>query len=307
MIPRGGAASKISNGVRSTDPLLVSHDEDGGSLKTAADDHAAVITEERSKKKGKSYTNHASGWLRGGFKNLPDKTGWIISLILSVVYAYLFSTTAGTNQEQCTGFQRDGFCVTNLHECLMGTKGVGNSHIWAFAEDVVFTFLTLALPSLLGIKPEDLVGGKWNWIGSAIIISIHGALHGYIASKDCSPPTGGIGNDYYFIFTAFLSWFIVNNFGALDSSILNIVIALISAVFTLYLTNTAGSGVAPIFLITQLLASLTAVCFPNPDTLTPTAGYAFIAPCLVSIIELMYCCDGEESPSIFNTSGGHAW
>jgi len=260
-------------------------------------------------KNGRGNTvKKSSGW---GLKPPNDRTGWKISLALSVMYTFFFFQRRET--ESCD-VKKVGFCVTNLAECLAGNKRVGNSHRWAWQEDVAFTASTLMLPFILGIKPRELQGGLISWLGSAFIIIGHGAMHLFIANANCNPNYSHVGQTLYLGLTFFISCFAVGKYGDLSGIVPSPVLATIAisvaaTVLTHFLTNgNTNIGISAIFLVTQLLASGTAVFIPKKGkgSLTPLAGYAFIGPCLISIIELCFSCVNGE-PSMFNKTLGHAW
>jgi hypothetical protein len=55
--------------------------------------------------------------------------------------------------------------------------------------------------------------------------------------------------------------------------------------------------------------SVIAAFFPkNPDDVgNEKQGWFFIAPCVISLCELLFCCDGSGDQGLFNKVGGHVW
>ena len=65
-------------------------------------------------------------------------------------------------------------------------------------------------------------------------------------------------------------------------------------------TNTKNPSISAFFMISQLVASVTGLLIPNPKTVTPQVGWAFILPCIVSMVEFLAC------DSFLVQYGGHA-
>ena len=183
--------------------------------------------------------------------------------------------------------------------------------------DLAYTAVAICLPFI--IRREPYGGGSISWIGSILAILSHGFLHKEISGSNCDPTDIPNGTLRFGGFAFFLSLFTVSAYGDLGKigisnnvAVANIVIALAAALITVYLSSPNGptssdKGIAPIFLITQLLVSFTAYVIPKEGKMSPYTGYAFILPCVVGIIELVFCCDGNSNPSWFNTYGGHVW
>eukprot|EP00536_Pseudo-nitzschia_multiseries_P008549 jgi/Psemu1/305786/fgenesh1_kg.219_\ len=193
-----------------------------------------------------------------------------------------------------------GFCVTNI-ETIIDSDGwhqtcpqIMNSHTWAFVIDMIFTALCFILPSERGLLVRA---------GLASTIVSHGLLHGVLGyGMKCGAGLPGAEKIFGF-FGGFISFMILQ----LSSTVRppkSIVIGIIAGFVTVKLSE-GNRGVSSIFLITQLLASAAALFAPN-GLATPAVGNTFVAPCAVSILELMFCCnDGQKG--WFNKIGGHVW
>jgi len=46
---------------------------------------------------------------------------------------------------------------------------------------------------------------------------------------------------------------------------------------------------------------------PGNTQISSLTGDLFVLPCLVSIIELKFCCSGSGSPGLFNKIESHFW
>lgn len=243
-------------------------------------------------------------WLKEGDygRVSKDNIGWAISFALSVIYLLLLVFYEPTNV--CKG-NADGFCVTNYDFETKSCPVGDNSHHWAFIADVIFTIAAVLYPAVVG--PPN--GGTNVWIGCVIAIAAHGAIHNFLNSTGChlSGTSSPLGRILYAGFTWFLSMFTLSQFGTL-ALWLNFIISVALATLTLGLSCESNKGVAAIFLVTQLLASGTVLFIPKPGgPFTPLVGKLFIAPCTVSIIELIACCKENGTPGLFNQLGGHVW
>lgn len=220
-----------------------------------------------------------------------DKIGWAVSFAISLVYLFLFMTLPGNTCDVNSG----GFCVANFD----GTKcpdRYSNSHTWAFVVDVIFTALAFIVPT----DQSNLV--RW---GIAAVILSHGILHGVLGILvECSPIAFPGAEKIFGVFSAFVSIMVLQLGGTLSIP-LNVLIGGAAGLLTVKLSE-GDRGVASIFLITQLLASGCATFFAKDGFVTPLMGKTFVLPCIISIIELVFCCDGE-GPSWFNQLGGHVW
>jgi hypothetical protein len=267
-----------------------------------------VLSSPRSSRTGAGLSDDvlsskkSAAWLRGGAKDLVprEKRGWAIALVFSVIYLFFLLS----NKTPKFGYSSDGFCVTNFipeeKKCL-----AQNSHLWAWREDAIFTVLAV----VLGITTQAEGG---TIVGVVAAILVHGLLHLHFAKNNCVLPMGqgGIGiifaNVAYGVFTAVISYLAIAMAGVGHALT---VIGTIGVTFaTVYLSQPAqGYGVSPIFMTTQLLVSLVGVTAKSGNpSLSTKMGHLFALPCLVSILELIFCCDGKE-PGLFNKYGGHAW
>lgn len=178
--------------------------------------------------------------------------------------------------------------------------------------DVLFTIAVL----FIGFNPKlfPKQQGKANSITLAFIIIAHGLLHfflGYI--KDCaSPPSTApapvldIALYAAFIFALSLVAY------STTSSVKPVPSFFVSIGFTYLIVKASlhanPANVGTIFGGTQLLASVLGAFVPKnpPNAGTQKQGLSFIAPCAVSLWELMGCCDGSGK-ALFNKIGGHVW
>jgi hypothetical protein len=232
-----------------------------------------------------------------------EKRGWAIALGFSVIYLLLLlsKSTFGS-----CDYSVDGFCVTNFDPTL-GKSGeclAQNSHLWAWKEDVIFTVLAFVIGFMTKTDIQSI-------LGVAAAIFGHGFLHYTISNNACKPtgPDGGslAENVAYSVFTAGISYLTINmaDVGAAAT----VLVTLFVTGVTVYLSQPAqGLGVSPIFMTTQLLASFVGVTAkPGNTQSSALTGDLFVLPCLVSILELIFCCSGSDSPGLFNKIGGHAW
>ncbi len=174
-----------------------------------------------------------------------------------------------------------------------------NSHTWAFLVDMYFTYLGLKAPT----KRTDIAR-----YGLVFTIFSHGLLHGVLGLwvKCGTLPLPG-GAQIFTVFGALISYFILETM-IKEYVIVKLSLAAVAGWLTITLAGPDGrDGVSSIFLITQLLASLGATLFAS-DAIEDMAklGNSFVPPCLISLIELLYCCEGDAA-SLFNKLGGHVW
>jgi hypothetical protein len=138
------------------------------------------------------------------------------------------------------------------------------------------------------------------------VILVHGLLHWYFDHKDCDIVGA---NTFAYIayagFTALLSYVAISlaHLGKAFTVIGTIAVTLVTVYLSIPDPVGPGYGVSPIFMTTQLLVSFLGVFTDIGNT---KMGYLFAFPCIVSIIELRFCCDGGD-PGFFNNIGGHAW
>jgi len=238
----------------------------------------------------------------GGGLKLPsdifskEKIPWTISLVINLVYVFFFFQRISA-PVPCD-FAKAGFCVTGLKdgECSL----LFNSHTWAFIVDMVFTYLGLTSRT----NRPKLV----QYVLVSTIFS-HGLLHGVLGSyAKCGALLIPGGDAIFTVFAAFISFAVL----FVGSSLPPLQMGALSAFggwLTLKLAGPDGSyGVSSIFLITQILVSLSSVFFPGKNIKNmEELGHSFVPPCLISLIELLYCCDGGGGESLFNQLGGHVW
>ncbi|VEU45351.1 unnamed protein product [Pseudo-nitzschia multistriata] len=223
------------------------------------------------------------------------QAGWVVSFALSIIYLVLFFQDGGASTNACT-YSSAGFCVTNFDgaDCP-----IMNSHTWAFAVDMVFLVACFLVPSdRTTLYKAALAFGA---VGS------HGALHALLGIfVNCTSDPFPGAETIFGAFGALISFLILFSTTELDNMI-KLVISAVSGYLTVLLSE-GGAGVSSIFLITQLLASGAGIFDTEGKLTTPLMGYTFIAPCLVSIIELLFCCDpATGGPGLFNQYGGHVW
>jgi len=242
-----------------------------------------------------------AAWLRGGVGMITrTNIGWAISFALSVIYLFLFITT----HVKCS-YSQSGFCVTNYDgvEC----PPLNNSHFYAFVVDALFTAAALLVPKIVGKSP----GGKKNLIGVLIAILSHGLLHLYLSLSGCKLDSGEdktVGGILFGVFTWFISYFILASTSSSDNVFVNTIVSVAVAALTVWLSvrPPGDQGIASIFMTTQLMASGAGFLIPKEGLDSSRVGKLFVAPCAVSIIELIACCkDGKQG--LFNKLGGHVW
>lgn len=222
---------------------------------------------------------------------------YLISLILSLVYLYFFVTIEEVN---CPSYS-DGFCVTNIVDGKCPQSG--NSHLWSFYEDVIFTIIGIALPfTKYGAKDVDTA----NKIAIPGIIIGHGVLHWWISSQNCAPANTGSATTLYSIFVVALTGIIFLAFSNLIENgtkipmIIAEIAAISFAIIKLTLSSVdSGKAIAALFMATQVLVSYVGAFHPG-RTATKLVGQTFIAPIIVSLIEYLNC-------DFLASVGGHFW
>jgi hypothetical protein len=238
------------------------------------------------------------------FKGLVDrlKTSkrfpYLISLALSAVYFYYF--TLPDSCPTCNNYV-DGFCVT-------GITGVGderrcpegNSHIWAWYEDIVFTIISIILP--FASKTEFSLISR---ISIPAIIFGHGFLHKWISLNSCFIADAATGVKFYSVFVVALTSIMFFGYSDLPGNrpalfILLEVLGISYGIIKKSLANVLeGDAVAMLFLSTQLIVSYLGAFHPG-DQSTRIVGQTFIFPCIVSLLEFLKC-------DWFNTIGKCAY
>eukprot|EP00554_Chaetoceros_debilis_P004855 CAMPEP_0194084310 /NCGR_PEP_ID=MMETSP0149-20130528/12764_1 /TAXON_ID=122233 /ORGANISM="Chaetoceros debilis, Strain MM31A-1" /LENGTH=325 /DNA_ID=CAMNT_0038766941 /DNA_START=423 /DNA_END=1397 /DNA_ORIENTATION=- len=236
------------------------------------------------------------GYLLALFKD-DKRQPYLISLILSLVYLYFF-----LNKEvDCLSYS-DGFCVTNFVDGKCPHSG--NSHLWSFHEDVIFTIIGIALPfTKYGAK--DLTTA--NRIAIPGIIIAHGILHWWLSSHNCAPGPANIGSatTLYSIFVVALTGIIFlafSNFietGTKIPKIIAMIAAISFAIIKLTVDSGNGNAIAALFMASHLLVSFVGAFYPG-RTATKLTGQTFIAPVIVSLTEYLKC-------DFLASVGGHFW
>jgi hypothetical protein len=238
----------------------------------------------------------------------PKKIGWTISLAINLIYLFFYFF----NQPPRCGHASAGFCVTNLNENQRCPDRM-NSHTWAFIVDCIFTVVGLKAKA----APEIEAAGPFMKYGLVFTIFSHGLLHGVLGLLvSCTDKTFDGAVALFGAFSVLISYFVVfasgnltDVLGPILGQVGNIALGLVAGWLCVQLSGENGeNGVSSIFLITQLLATAAATLFPKGDGLNPKLGLSFIPPCLISLIELVYCCDPSTGgASLFNKLGGHVW
>ena len=281
MIPRGGAS-----------PMGLT--KNGKSRKVV----------EKTGKSGKNTVmdiseNKSVSWPRGGESDglVPrEKLGWAISLVLSVIYLGLL-----LNGNRNCDYAADGFCVTNYSkESGICPKG-DNSHYWSWQADIAFTVAAIVLGKVKKAPSNTIL------LNTVAIIS-HGVLHNVINNRECKPPEfTTIASVPYFVFTSFIAYLILRLGEVFKSSAMMILASSLVGGVTLYLTLKEGFSNSPIFMSTQLLLSVVGF-FGKPGLLSQLMGDFFVLPCIVAILEFLFCCGlGADNQGFFNKFGGHVW
>ena len=226
-----------------------------------------------------------------------EKRGWTIGLCVNLLYLYFFFNRPGG--AQTCDFAAGGFCVTN-YDKVTNTCPLSNSHTWSFVADAFFTYLGIKAPTN---RPPLM---RWGLV--ATILS-HGILHAALGVNGCGGSEFPGALALFGTFGALISYFIIEstaNFSILPK----LVLTALCTYFTVALAGPGGSdGISSIFLISQLVAT-GVVTVTAPGALKDMAkiGNAFVLPCLISLVELLFCCgDGPNGQGLFNKFGGHVW
>lgn len=236
----------------------------------------------------------------------PRRRAYLISFVLSAVYAFYF---VKGYEPSCPNYA-DGFCVTNLVE-VDGKKVCksfppGNSHVWAFGEDIVFTVVSILLP-YTKFSAKNI---EWPMkVAIPFIILSHGLIHGWISSKGCILPNQvfGMGTLIYTLFTGALT---AITFYALSDLPENqpvwrtwteiiLVTAGIVALTIRQVMDGKANPVSALFLASQLLVGYLGAFHPG-ERATLLVGKTFVFPCVVSLVEYLKC-------NWLFPIGGHAW
>ena len=229
-----------------------------------------------------------------------DRFPYLISLALSAVYFYYFNFTPPPT---CKNYV-DGFCVTGITGVEKQRRcPEGNSHIWSWYEDIVFTIISIILP--FASKTEFPLGSR---ISTPAIIFGHGFLHKWISSKGCSivdPALVEMGEKFYSAFVVALTSIMFFGFSNLPGKrpalfILLEVLGISYGIISQSLAKVAdGNAIAMLFLSTQLIVSYLGAFHPGAQS-TKIVGQTFIFPCIVSLLECLKC-------DWFNTIGKCAY
>ena len=251
----------------------------------------------------------------------PRRLPWVVSLILSVLYFVFYFKHISDGDTPCK-YQPSGFCVTNYvppefkkktEVPIPGTgycpSKVDNSHFYAFSADVVFTIAVLIIGFFPQIFPEQQ--GIANAVMLAFVIIFHGGLHfflGYVLQcEDGDSAELPVQTFLYAVFIFVLAYVAFRS----TSSVKFPLSLILSVAFTFLIVQASASSnnVGAIFGGTQLLVAFITVFFPkNTDNFgTQKQGWFFVAPCVISLWELLGCCDDSGDKGLFNKIGGHVW
>jgi len=259
-----------------------------------------------------------------------DTLPWLVSAVLSLIYFWVYLFPGSLNLKLEHLYEPEGFCITNYDPhgdppCaatpnsffaevgkLVGAPALAsgaqdNSHFWAFSVDCWFAIIVLSI-GLFGKKNSNQ--GIKTALGGVVAIMSHGLLHWWLGYfRNCvlitSPGARSFGTLFYALFIFVLCIVGFNLTSNLTSKWLK---RIASAVVTYLIvhTSTSKGSISPIFGGTQLLGSIVFGFFPKKGVVTPKMGYFFIAPCVVSLVELLYCTESGK-PTLFNKYWGHFW
>ena len=259
----------------------------------------------------------------------PKRLPWTVSTVLSVLYFVFYFKNILDHEASCD-YAPSGFCVTNYVPDVPGEKPhkeglcpsrFANSHFWAFTVDVLFTIGVL----FIGYNPKIFKEqqGRGNAIRLALVIIFHGGLHfllGYVLQCGVAPSATSkyvmavtpITETLTFLYAAFI--FVLAFVAFRQTSSVNRALSFIlSVAFTALIVGASLAAtpfnVGTIFGGTQLLLAVIVAFFPKnlANFGTKKQGWFFIAPCAVSLWELLGCCDGSGDKGLFNKIGGHVW
>ena len=224
-----------------------------------------------------------------------EKLGWTIALAVNLLYLFFFFNRPG--EAKTCSYSAGGFCVTN-YDPVDASCPLSNSHTWSFLADSVFTYLGIRAPT-----KRDTVQ-RWGLIAT---IFSHGLLHAALGVNGCGGSAFPGALALFGSFGALISYFIIDSTANFSIAV-KLLLTAISAYFTVSLAGPGGSdGISSIFLISQLVATLV-VTVTAPGTIKDMTklGNAFVLPCVISLVELLFCC-GEKGAGLFNRFGGHVW
>lgn len=289
--PRGGASRARSSRAAATSKPRARESITGGSSAVAnADDFSieAIV-------KGRWGIKDALAEFSVRHIKDAKRRVYLISFVLSVIYAFYF---VKGYIPSCPNYS-EGFCVTNLVD-VGGEKTCerfppGNSHAWAFIEDIVFTLIAIVLP-FTKYSSENL--DLSTKIGIPFIILSHGGIHGWISSNGCilSDSVKGVGTLLYTLFTGVLTaitFYFLSDIPEhrpplfLWAEIVAITGVIVGLTFQ-QLNEGKSNLVSALFLASQLLVGYLGAFHPG-KLATMLVGKTFIAPCVVSLIEYLKC------------------
>ena len=270
---------------------------------------------------------------------------WLVSVVLNVLYFWVYLFPDSLNIHLQTKYEPAGFCITNydpyyeqqqppsLYPCAVAPNfvfaevgklvslvtntseapdtwasgGQNNSHFWAFSLDCCFAILVLGI-GLFGKKNSNQ--GFKKACTYALVIMLHGILHWWLGYyKNCVLLTEkkgkAFGTLFYAVFIFVLIIVGLNSSSNWTSRTKKIIASTVFTFLIVY-TSTTKDSVGPIFGVTQLLLSWICAFYPK-KVVSRKEGYFFIAPCLISLIELLYCTTESGKPTLFNHLGGHFW
>lgn len=265
--------------------------------------------------KGRLSASDASSKLIEKLKS-SERLPYLISFLICCVYSYYFFFQ---EVPRCETYQ-DGFCITNMSfikppESYYGrpakscpsTEIKGNSHLWAFQADVIFTIISLILPFTKWSSDNLNMATK---LSTPLIIIGHGILHKWLSSKNCYVPESSEdliekATQFYEIFVYALTGMMFFLFSDLPQKrdliwVLAEVILISYGIVKVSLKKVeTGNSISTLFLASQLLVSFIGAIHPGP-TSTKIVGQTFIFPCLVSLLEFLNC-------DFLAGIGGHMW
>jgi len=228
-----------------------------------------------------------------------ERLGWTISLFINLAYLVVYFARRANAPAPC-GFEKAGFCVTNLPECVTGDNPLFNSHTYAFIVDMIYTYF--------GLKVKNPNHTAFIQLGLVLTIFAHGCLHGLLGLLiNCGAVIFPGAIEVFTAFAILITFFVLQSTGDFETPT-RVVLSLIGGWLTKELAGDQGqNGISSIFLVTQLFASLASVFRPGDFIYdNQKLGNSFVPPCLISFIELTFCCDGNGA-SLFNKIGGHVW
>lgn len=235
-----------------------------------------------------------------------EKFPWFISLILSIIYFITF--LAAASGQSFADKLLFGFCVWGSPELpnkeIKCTDSPINSHIIAFAIDVIFTLAVY----IIYRKDTSPIKSKLIYFSFGAIILVHGALHFFLTSPliNCYreiPPGSTLEEIGYILFGIFTFFLCLIIFGSANSGLSRGVFiqSTVSTSIVFFLTRRVGNGefiLTGLFCVVHPISSWAALTSDNPQ-FTMLSGWWFVVATTVGILELYTC------GSFFRAIGGH--